>query len=137
LKAFLQYYKKYDFDHEKMKKIPLKTLRKELLEINGIGQETADSILLYALDKGVFVIDAYTKRILSRHNICKPDDRYENIQLLFMSQLPSDTHLFNEYHALIVRCGKELCKKKQPLCSRCPLSEFLPSYIREIKAQND
>ncbi len=95
-------------------------LRVELLDINGIGPETADSMLLYALDKPQFVIDAYTKRILSRHGIMDVDDSYENFQGLFHSKLQYDVRLFNEYHALLVHTGKEFCRPK-PKCNGCPL----------------
>ena len=96
-------------------------LRMKLLGVNGIGQETADSILLYALEKPVFVIDAYTKRVLSRHNVMDHDRSYEDYQELFHSTLQRDVQLFNEYHALFVKVGKSFCKRSAPLCIRCPL----------------
>jgi len=96
------------------------TLRKELLAVNGIGEETADSILLYALGRPVFVIDAYTKRILSRHRIMAASVPYAGFQELFHAHLPRDARLFNEYHALLVRTGKEFCRPR-PRCSGCPL----------------
>jgi endonuclease-3 related protein len=95
-------------------------LREKLLNVNGIGPETADSILLYALEKPVFVIDAYTKRILQRHKLTSERATYHEIQELFHKNLPMDVRLFNEYHALFVRLGKEYCKPK-PLCNECPL----------------
>ena len=97
------------------------TLRDELLSIKGIGSETADSILLYAAHRPVFVVDAYTFRIMKRHNIIWDDISYEELQELFMKNLPPDEQLFNEFHALIVRTGKCFCKKN-PLCSACPLN---------------
>ena len=100
-------------------------LREELLNINGIGPETADSILLYAATRPIFVIDAYTKRILLRHCMIKKDADYREIQRLFMENLAHDTMMFNEYHALIVKTGKDFCKTKEPLCSKCPLGRFL------------
>jgi len=100
-------------------------LRQELLSINGIGPETADSILLYAANKAVFVIDAYTKRILARHGLAPEDADYAFMQGLFMDNLERDAVLFNEYHALIVRTGKDYCKTKKPLCKECPLGVFL------------
>jgi len=106
------------------KKDPVK-LREELLRINGIGPETADSIILYAAHKPAFVIDAYTKRILARHDLAKPDSTYSELQLLFTSSLAPDVQLFNEYHALIVKTGKDFCKTKNPLCNICPLERFL------------
>lgn len=100
-------------------------LREELLNINGIGPETADSILLYAANRPVFVIDAYTKRILLRHSITKKDAGYHEMQRLFMENLAHDAPIFNEYHALIVKTGKDFCKTKEPFCSKCPLGRFL------------
>lgn len=95
--------------------------RENLLNIWGIGPETADSILLYAFNEPIFVIDAYTKRIFSR--IGFKEESYENIQRLFMKDLPGDYKLFNEYHALIVRLAKEHCKSK-PECRNCPLNKI-------------
>lgn len=95
-------------------------LREELLSIHGIGPETADSIILYAARKPVFVIDAYTRRILSRLGLSPSRDDYTSFQSQFMENLPADEKLFNEYHALLVRHGKEACKKT-PLCDRCCL----------------
>jgi len=101
-------------------------LRSELLSVNGIGQETADSILLYALSKPVFVVDAYTKRILLRHRFISNGADYKEIQKLFMENLKNDAGLFNEYHALLVRAGKKFCLKNNPRCAACPLKESLP-----------
>jgi endonuclease-3 related protein len=98
------------------------TLRENLLSVNGIGPETADSILLYALDKPVFVIDAYTMRILSRHDLVPEETTYDEMQELFMDNLPRKAKLFNEYHALFVKCGKDFCRNKTPLCKECPLN---------------
>lgn len=97
------------------------TLREKLLAVKGIGPETADSITLYAAGKPVFVVDAYTYRILLRHDLIAEDAGYEEIQELFLSKLPTEAQLFNEYHALLVRLAKEYCKKTNPLCDRCPL----------------
>jgi endonuclease-3 related protein len=96
-------------------------LRAKLLSVNGIGQETADSILLYALNRPIFVIDAYTKRIFSRHHFIKDNEDYGKVQALFMDNLKSNSKLFNEYHALLVRLGKEFCLKSNPRCKECPL----------------
>ena len=104
-----------------MKNRDARELRMKLLGVNGIGQETADSILLYALEKPVFVIDAYTKRVLSRHNVMDHDRSYEDYQELFHSTLQRDVQLFNEYHALFVKVGKSFCKRRDPLCIKCPL----------------
>ena len=98
-------------------------LRKKLLMVNGIGPETADSILLYALGKPVFVIDAYTKRVLSRHGIIGHEKSYDEFQDLFHSSLKRDAELFNEYHALFVRVGKTFCRKNKPLCDQCPIKK--------------
>ena len=98
-------------------------LRAELLAIKGIGRETADSILLYALGRPVFVVDAYTARITIRHELIDPDADYEQLRELFESNLPEDVKLFNEYHALLVKAGKEFCRPKAR-CSGCPLEEL-------------
>lgn len=113
---------KYGGSMARMKRGGTETLRKELLAVNGIGQETADSILLYALGKPVFVIDAYTKRVLSRHGLMDMNASYEEYQNLFHRECDEDISLFNEYHALLVSVGKEHCRP-QPRCGGCPLSE--------------
>ena len=105
---------------EKLFSLDIASLRRELLNIHGIGPETADSIILYAARKPIFVIDAYTRRILSRLRLSPPRDDYSAFQKLFMQNLPADEKLFNEYHALLVRHGKEVCKKA-PLCAQCCL----------------
>ncbi len=96
------------------------TLRKELLSWKGIGPETADSILLYAAKRPVFVVDAYTKRFLSRHGWCDKKASYDSVAKLFTDNLPKDVQLYNEYHALVVRLCKEHCNTK-PKCEGCPL----------------
>lgn len=121
LKSFIDFLvNNYNGSMERMKKENIKTLRKKLLDVHGIGPETADSILLYALDMPVFVIDAYTKRVLSRHKIMDYGASYDKYQELFHKELDKDLQLFNEYHALFVRVGKDYCKPK-PLCEKCPL----------------
>lgn len=95
-------------------------LREKLVKIKGIGEETADSILLYAAQKPIFVVDAYTRRILQRHGIIRTDATYQEIQNLFMNHLPHDVSLFNQYHALLVQTGKHFCNKT-PRCEECPL----------------
>ena len=107
----------------KLKPIPTHQLRGQLLSVSGVGPETADSILLYALNRPVFVVDAYTRRILSRHHLIKFDASYEQIRAFFESNLQADNQLFNEYHALLVRTGKEFCKPT-PLCADCPLNHL-------------
>jgi endonuclease-3 related protein len=99
------------------------SLREKLLSIKGIGPETADSILLYAFEKLVFVVDAYTARVAVRHRLIEPAAGYEMLRDLFQSNLPQETKLFNEYHALLVRVGKEFCRPK-PRCSGCPLEKL-------------
>ncbi len=100
---------------------PLAEFRQQLLSIKGIGRETADSILLYAANQPIFVVDAYTHRILLRHQLIDEDCDYEAIQDLFMDHLPCETALYNEYHALLVKVGNVYCKKKNPDCAACPL----------------
>jgi len=122
LRHFLEYFvENYGGCDRRMAKCDLPRLREELLSVNGIGPETADSILLYALKKPVFVIDAYTKRILSRHGLSAEDDTYDDLQELFMDRLPPDVPIYNEYHALIVETGKDYCRTK-PRCDECPLN---------------
>jgi Uncharacterized protein related to Endonuclease III len=124
LHVFADYFgNKYNFDVKKMKRSSLENLREELLNLYRIGPETADSILLYALKKPIFVIDAYTKRIFSQHGFMKIEDSYNAYQKFFMDNLPLDVQLYNEFHALIVHNGYLYCKPK-PLCEECPLSNF-------------
>jgi len=132
LKNFIDFFfREYNGQLKAMAKEKLGVLRKKLLEVNGIGPETADSILLYACDKPIFVVDAYTKRILSRHNIIQPDADYHALQKLFMESLKNESKMFNEYHALIVRLGKDFCKTK-PLCDRCPINDISRSaYVKK------
>jgi endonuclease-3 related protein len=113
----------YKGSMKQMAKEPLPVIRENLLSVNGIGPETADSILLYALGKQTFVIDAYTKRVLSRHTMLDHEAPYDIFQKLFHENLEADVQLYNEYHALIVRLAKEYCRTK-PLCSGCPLEGF-------------
>jgi endonuclease-3 related protein len=98
-------------------------LRNELLAINGIGKETADSILLYACHKPVFVVDSYTHRVFSRHGFIGEESGYDELQDLFMDTLEHTVETFNEYHALIVELAKTFCRTR-PLCDRCPLSDL-------------
>lgn len=98
-------------------------LREFLLSLKGIGPETADSMVLYAFEKPVFVVDAYTKRILMRHRLIEEEADYFQIQEFFENALESDPKLYNEYHALIVMTGKNYCKKSHPDCEKCPLKE--------------
>jgi len=124
LKNFISFlYEEYNGRLIKMAKEDSRVLRVKLLGVHGIGPETADSILLYAFDKPVFVVDAYTKRILYRHNIIGRKEEYHAIQEMFMNSLKRDVTMFNEYHALIVRLGKDYCKPN-PLCDQCLLKGF-------------
>jgi len=104
-------------------------LRKKLLNVNGIGPETADSILLYGGKKPFFVVDAYTKRIFSRHKLISKDSTYYQIQEFFIKNLDRDVKLFNEFHAQIVMLGKTICTSKNPDCVKCPIG-FLTSVER-------
>ena len=113
----------YADDIDRMAEIETDKMRQELLGVYGIGPETADSILLYALGKPVFVIDAYTLRIFARIGLIEEGESYNNCQRLFTANLKTDTALFNEYHALIVKLAKEACSKK-PACGRCCLSQI-------------
>jgi endonuclease III related protein len=100
--------------------LPLPALRDELRGIPGVGPETADAIALYAAGRPIFVVDAYTRRILARHRLVAPDADYAAVQALLMTHLPHDPALFNEFHALLVRVGKERCRTR-PRCEGCPL----------------
>jgi endonuclease-3 related protein len=132
LKSFINFLmKEYHGSMKKMKSGETHMLRAQLLSVNGIGPETADSILLYALEKPVFVIDAYTKRVLSRHHILDENRSYDEFQALVHATLKKDERLFNEYHALFVKVGKTFCRKSKPLCDTCPLSTFKASRKKQ------
>jgi len=126
LHAFLKWLcrRTKDGDPAALRGVRTPRLRRELRAIHGIGPETADSILLYALHRPVFVVDAYTRRLLTRHGIIRPSASYEGIRLLFESHVPRSAKLYNEYHALIVHLGKNICRPT-PLCERCPLRPLL------------
>ncbi len=109
-----------------LRDLSLERLREELLSINGIGRETADSIILYALHKPTFVVDTYTYRVLVRHGCIDTESDYEQIKEFFENRLPEDVHLFNEFHALIVQVGKNHCKRRAQ-CANCPLEKFAHS----------
>ncbi len=106
---------------EEMKFAPKDSLRKELLSVNGVGRETADSILLYALEKSSFVIDAYTRRVLGRHGILDENLPYDELQAAFEDSLPQDIQVYAHFHAMIVELCKEFCVKNRPRCETCPL----------------
>ncbi len=129
LKNFLDWlFDNYGGDLGALEGLSADGLRQELLSIKGIGAETADSIVLYAFDKPVFVVDTYTCRVLGRHGLIAEGADYEQVREYFESNLPGDVKLFNEFHALLVRAGKEHCRPK-PRCEDCPL-ESLPHEIR-------
>ncbi len=124
LKNFIQFFfDEYQGNMQAMGKEDRDSLRQKLLGVSGIGPETADSILLYALEKPVFVVDAYTKRFLYRHNFIHHEANYQEIQKLFTTHLNRDVLFFGEYHALIVALGKNYCKPT-PLCESCPLNRI-------------
>jgi endonuclease III related protein len=134
LKNFISFLSsEYGLALHKMRGEPTPVLKKALLGVNGVGPETCDSILLYAFDRPVFVVDAYTKRVLSRHGILKPGSSYEDFQKVFTDNLPHDSAMFNEYHALIVRLAKDFCKAR-PRCRACPLEldPFHPRCVNKL-----
>jgi len=112
-----------------------RTIREKLLQVKGIGEETADSILLYAGGKPVFVVDAYTRRILMRHGVIRERFTYGEIQRLFMKHLANDAPLYNQYHALLVNTGKNYCSKKKPRCQACPLNHLDEMQVSAISRQ--
>jgi len=124
LRAVAEFFtKRCGADFGLLDSVPMDTLRHELLSVYGVGRETADSILLYALNRPVFVIDAYTMRIGRRHGFLSEKDHYETARALFERTLKRDVPLFNEFHALLVRLGKEFCTPN-PQCEGCPLSHL-------------
>ena len=128
LKAFARHvYDHHGGDLAAMLAQPWEALRAELLGVYGIGEETADDIVLYAAHAPSFVVDAYTRRILTRLGAPAPEETYESYRRLFMDALPQDARLFNEYHALLVNLGKEVCRKRAPLCAGCPLLDMCPT----------
>lgn len=130
LKNFINLFvEEFECSAEKMFLVDSKELRKKMLKVNGIGSETADSILLYAGKKPFFVVDAYTKRIFSRHKLISEDASYYQVQEFFTQNLDKDAKLFNEFHAQIVMLGKTICTSKNPDCSKCPIA-FLTSVKR-------
>ena len=131
LKSFLDWlFDEYNGRLKNLEQLSTSRFREELLNIKGIGPETADSILLYAFERPVFVIDAYTARIMVRHGLIEAGCDYEQLQDLFQSNLSEDIEMFNEFHALLVRIGKEFCKPTAR-CSGCPL-EKLPHNVEPI-----
>jgi endonuclease-3 related protein len=134
LKAFARFL--FDKHHGKLShlfKQDTAQLRDELLAVYGIGPETADSITLYAARHPIFVVDAYTRRIFARLGLARDDVTYDEMQELFMRHLPHDEPMFNEYHALIVALGKDICKKTKPKCSECPLMKICVTEKETLK----
>lgn len=130
IKNFLKWlFENYDGKIEALESLETSYLREELLSIKGIGNETADSILLYGLEKPTFIVDSYTARMLGRHGLIDSYYGYKDIKELFESNLSKDAKLYSEFHALIVTLGKKHCKKR-PICVGCPL-ESLPHEIEE------
>ena len=127
LKAFVRFLRnEYQGSLTRMFRTPTVQLREQLLGVHGIGPETADAILLYAGEHPVFVVDAYARRILERHQLAEPRHGYEYLRQLFECNLPADAALYNELHALIVHAGKRFCRAKNPRCSECALHSLLP-----------
>ena len=134
LKALAAYVgERFGDDIDAMRSHDTQTLRTELLDVHGVGDETADDILLYALDKPVFVIDAYTRRLLSRLGVADEKASYAHHQKLFMDELTHDAELFSEYHALIVTHAKGPCRKR-PECSGCTLLDLCPTGQTQTEA---
>ena len=132
LKAFVDFLRRrHERSLTKMFATPTDGLREQLLGIHGIGPETADSILLYAGDHLVFVVDAYARRILERHGLAEGKESYDAVRRLFETNLPTSATVFNEYHALIVYVGKNFCRKSYPACEQCALRAFLPRSEEE------
>lgn len=130
LKSFVNWlFENYDGKLSELENVDTERLRAELLGIKGVGRETADSILLYAFDREIFVVDAYTARVAIRHGLIEPEADYEQLRELFQSNLLPEAKMFNEYHALLVRVGKEFCRPKAR-CAGCPL-EKLPHTVEE------
>jgi endonuclease III related protein len=123
LATFLR--REYHGSLRRMFATPTLELREKLLRVGGIGPETADSILLYAGGHPVFVVDAYTKRMLARHGWIGEKARYEDVRWMFERQFPGDVRRFNEMHALIVHTGKTWCRPQEPLCGESPLARYL------------
>ena len=126
LKSFVRFLRQeYRGSLKRMFETPTIVLREKLLGVFGIGPETADSILLYAGQHGVFVVDAYTKRMLVRHGWADPKAKYDEIRWQFERRFPGNVSKFNEFHALIVAAGKNWCRKTDPNCEECPLGRYL------------
>lgn len=128
LKSFLEYlWSAHGGDLDAMFRTPLDDLREDLLGVWGLGPETVDSIMLYAGNMPTFVVDAYTVRTMTRLGFVKPGTPYDGVRNMFMSGLPKDPRMYNEYHALLVHLGKHFCGKRKPRCGDCPLGDVCPA----------
>lgn len=136
LRAFVQWFVERGGEVDKIRELGLPRLREELLEIRGIGRETADAILLYAFELPTFVIDRYTWRILTRHELVPEDVTYDDLKELFEGSLERNRELYSEFHALIVRVGIEHCRSKAK-CSGCPLEIRLPRRVEREEMGED
>ncbi|MGE5543346.1 MAG: endonuclease III domain-containing protein [Bacillota bacterium] len=137
LRGFCGYLvREYQGELERLFTLDIKELRAELLTLKGIGKETADSIILYAARKPVFVVDAYTRRIFNRLGLLPEDAGYDQMQDFFMRHLPPDTGLYNEYHALIDGLGNTICFNKRPRCEECSLAGIC-DYPTEVSGNED
>lgn len=133
VRGFAKYLaEEYDSDLDSLFARPLPELRHELLSLDGIGPETADSILLYAGEKPVFVVDAYTRRAFARIGLVREDASYDELQGFFEENLPRDVELYKDYHAQIVELGKTYCRKRNPLCEECPVRRSCKTGKRSL-----
>ncbi len=131
LRGYARWYvRRFGGSPARMRREPADRLRGALLSLKGIGPETADSILLYALGSPVFVVDAYTRRIGERHGLLEAGAGYDEIQRVFRAHLPRRAGLYNDYHAQIVAVGKGFCRKREARCGECPLRADLPRSRR-------
>lgn len=122
LRSFLDFLgKECEGDVTALANRSLADAREKLLAVRGVGPETADSILLYACGLPTFVVDAYTHRILYRHDVAEESATYDDVKEIFESNLEADAKLFNQYHALLVKVGRERCRRREPRCAGCPL----------------
>ncbi|HIE34134.1 MAG TPA: endonuclease III domain-containing protein [Candidatus Altiarchaeales archaeon] len=132
LKIFVNFlYERYEGNLTKLFELDTEKLRRELLSVWGIGQETADSIILYAANKPTFVIDAYTKRIMSKLGFATEDTTYHDLKKFFELRIPNDIRIYKEFHALLVELGKNYCKVK-PRCDICPLNDMCNESTKNV-----
>ena len=131
LQTFSRWYlARYGGSVRRMFRTDPQVLRRALLDVKGIGEETADSILLYAGGQPVAVVDAYTRRIFRRHRLAKGDESYARLQRYVVDHLRGDARLYNEAHALLVAVGKRYCHTRHPDCACCPLGKF-PHHLED------